>query len=241
MFIVTLPDFDGPLDLLLISIERQERDVTTIALADIIGQYLMFLRTVGAIDIDLLAEVIAITARLIELKSRALLPRPAPPPPPEDEGDPPAELAELLQEYRRFKQAAMEFREREQEGLRSFPRLAPAPALPPSLGLGNVTLDRLLIVVQTALSRRPPDPPEEIPRHTVSVRERLAALEAELSEAGRVSFNAFIASCFTRIEIVVGFMAVLELIKGGRAAAEQPEPFGDIIIVTQTPVPASAD
>jgi segregation and condensation protein A len=238
VFTVTLPDFDGPLDLLLISIERQERDVTTIALADIIGQYLMFLRTVGAIDIDLLAEVIAITARLIELKSRALLPRPAPPPPFEDEGDPSAELAELLQEYRRFKQAAMEFREREQEGLRSFPRLAPPPALPPSLGLGNVTLDRLLTVVQAALSRRPPDPPEEIPRHTITVRERLAALEAELSATGRVSFNAFIASCFTRIEIVVGFMAVLELIKGGRAVAEQPEPFGDIIIVAQAPVNA---
>lgn len=239
MLAVRLPDFEGPLDLLLARVERREIDATTLALAGLIADYCTVLRAAGAIDIDLLASFIAIAARLMQLKAAALVPRPpAPAPIEEDEAAAAARLAAMLEEYGRFKAAAGLFREREQEGLRSYPRLAPAPLLPagpPSVG--NLTLERLVAAVQSALARRPPDRPEAVPRYTVTVRERLAALQAVLAAEGRVNFSAFIAACTSRTEIIVGFMAVLELIKGGRAGAEQPEPFGDILIIAHPPDP----
>jgi segregation and condensation protein A len=242
VFHVRLPDFDGPLDLLLTLAERREMDAATLAIAVVVQQYFGLLRAAGTADLDALASAIAITARLMELKSRALLPAPEPAPIAEEgDGGAAEDLTELLAEYRRFKLAAAEFRDREQERLRSFPRMAPPPAAPAGPGLSNVTLDRLVAVVRAALQRRPPEPSGDVPRPTVTVRERLAELEAALRVHGRIHFHAFIAACRGRIEIVIGFMAVLELIKGGRATAEQPEPFGDILIVAHLPVMAGVD
>jgi segregation and condensation protein A len=238
---VRLPLYTGALDLLLAMAERAELDISRLAVAEVIAQCLDTLRALAQPDPDRLAEMIAVTSRLMLLKSASLLPRPAVvPPAAEHEAAP--DIEAWLAEYRVFKLAAEEFRERQQEGLRSFPRLAPPPAPPPSAPLpGNVTLDRLLALVQEALNRRPPDPPGEAPRLVVTVRQRLADLEAALEREGRVSFTRFIADSRSRIEIVVGFMAVLELIKQGRAAAEQETPFGDILIVARVPVAAAVD
>ena len=242
MLDVKVAAFDGPLDLLLTLVERRELDVTAVALVEVIEQYLAHLRAAPSIEPDALSDLITIGARLIYLKSVALLPRPAAPPV-EDGGDDESaeDLEAMLREYRRYKAAAREFREREEQGLRSFPRLAPAPPVPPGPGLDNVTLDRLVVLVQEALRRRPPDPPAAVPREIVTVRERLAALECLLERDGRASFIAFIAAARTRIEVVVSFMAVLELIKSGRAAAEQLEPFGDITIISLTVAAPAAD
>ncbi len=235
---LSLPEYDGPLDALVGALERGERDPGDIRTAAVVSAVRGRLRRDRA-GIDEIALAAAWCARLLQAKAAAMLPRA--PAVDEDEEEPepdPESLAALIREYRRFRAAAEEFRGREQEGLRSFPRLAPPPVLPPSLGLGDVTLERLLAVVQEALRRQPPEPPEAAPRHTITVRERLAALEAELRETGRVNFSRFVAACRGRMEIIVGFMAVLELIKNGRAVARQPEPFGDIEIVAR---PADAD
>lgn len=242
MLHLQLSGFEGPLDLLLALVERGELDVTAIALVQVTEHYLAQLRSGGACDAEDLAAFVVIGSRLVELKSLALLPRPVAPPPEEpDERQTAAELTMLLQEYRRFRAVAEGLRGREQEGLRSFPRLVPSPPQPPGPGLSDVTLDRLVAIVQEALRRRPPEPAGEVPAATVTVQERLAALEAMLARDGRVSFGAFIASSRSRIDVVVGFMAVLELIKSRRVAAVQPEAFGDILIVAQTAVAAGGD
>lgn len=236
---VRLPLYEGALDLLLTMAERAELDVARLAVAEVIEQCLLALRVLAEPDPDQLAAMIHVASRLMVLKSAALLPRPVVAPPMEEA---PPDIEEWLAQYRAFKLAAEEFREREHGGLRSYPRLAPPPPPPLSAPLpGNITLDRLLALVQAALNRRPPDPPGEAPRLVLTVRQRLAELEEALDREGRVSFSRFIADCRSRIEIVIGFMAVLELIKRGRAAAEQDEPFGDILIASHVPAGVAAD
>jgi segregation and condensation protein A len=223
---------------LLAAVERGDLDLTTVPLAPVASDLLAAARAAAG-EVAELADAATVLARLLERKSAALVPRPtvAPPPGPDE---PALDLAALVEEYRQFKAAVEALRAREQDGLRSFPRLAPPPVPRPSPGLADVTLERLLTVVQEALRRRPPEPPG-VPRYTVTVQERLAALEAELRVCERINFHRFIAACRSRMEIIVGFLAVLELIKRGRAVAEQPEPFGDIIIVATASVPAVVD
>lgn len=225
---------------LLAAVELGALDPTTVSLAPLAATLLVTARTAAA-ETDELVDAVAALARLLERKSAALVPRPAAPPPPQPD-EPPLDLAALVEEYRQFKAAVEALRAREREGLRSFPRLAPPPmpTSPPGPGLSGVTLERLLAVVQEALRRSVPEPPD-VPRYTVTVPERLAALEAELRACGRINFRCFIAACRSRMEIIVGFLAVLELIKRGSAVAEQPEPFGDIIIVATAGVPAAAN
>jgi segregation and condensation protein A len=238
---IRVPLYAGALDELLGMAERGEVDVARLGVAEVIEQCLGVLRALAKPDADLLAEMIGYTSRLMVLKSSALLPRPAVMPPLET-AESAADIEAWLAEYRMFKQAAAAFRGRQEEGLRSFPRLAPPPAPLPAPPLpGHVTLERLLALVQEALSRRPPDLPGTAPRLVITVRQRLAELEAALEREGRVSFSRFIAESRSRIEIVVGFMAVLELIKRGRAAAEQETPFGDILIVGLAPAGVAAD
>lgn len=221
---------------LLAAVERDDLDPTTIALAPVAAALLEAARSDGA-PVAELADAAAGLARLLEYKSAALLPRPtgAAPPPPEE---PPVDLSALAEQYRQFQAVVDALRARERDGVRSFPRLAPPPVPTPSPGLGNVTLGQLLAAVQAALQRRPPEPPV-VPRYTVTMQERLAALEAELRVCGRINFHRFIAACRSRLEIIVGFLAVLELIKRGQAFAEQPEPFGDIMIVAVAAAPVA--
>lgn len=230
VFTVRLADFEGTVDLLISVVERRELDPATLPLVEIVSAYLGYVRAEQAADLDALALFVTSASRLMLLKAAAILPPPAAPPPEPVEEPDPEDVEEMLREYRRFKAAAGEFREREEATLRSFPRIAPPPTLPPSTGLSDVTLDRLAAIVRDALARRPPEPEEEVPPLLVTVRGQLAALQAELSAHGEVSFTRFIARCTSRLEVVVGFMAVLELIKSGHAAAEQAEQFGDIVL-----------
>lgn len=221
---------------LLAAIERDGLDPTTIALAPVAAALLDATRADGGSVVEL-ADAAAALARLLEYKSAALVPRPTVTPPPEPD-EPPPDLSALAEQYRQFQAAVDALRARDRDGVRSFPRLAPPPVPVPSTGLDNVSLEQLVAAVQAALQRRPPEPPGLL-RYTVTVQERLAALEAELRVCGRINFHRFIAACHSRLEIIVGFLAVLELIKRGQAFAEQPEPFGDIMIVAVAATPAA--
>ncbi|HZQ37542.1 MAG TPA: segregation/condensation protein A, partial [Dehalococcoidia bacterium] len=121
-FSVALDVFEGPLDLLLSLVQAAKLEITEVALVQVTGQYLARLRSGEQIDHRDLADFVAIGARLIELKSRALLPSPPRDPPDEPEPNPDS-LVELLRRYQQFKQAAALLREREEEALRGFPRL----------------------------------------------------------------------------------------------------------------------
>ena len=232
-FQLALPIFQGPLDLLLHLIEREELDITNIALVQVADQYMEYIRSSEQINLDALADFIYIGARLLLLKSRALLPRPKT----EQEllseyEDPTEDLARQLREYKLFKEAAGQLRTIEQAGLHSYPRIAPPPELPPPLGLDGITLDLLRDLVELALTRVPEEEPQAVIRpHRITVREKVAQIREQLLEHGRLSFQALMLECQTRMEIIVSFMAVLELIKSQVLDAVQDAAFSDIVLV----------
>ena len=231
---LTLPYFEGPLDLLLHLIEREELDITSVALVSVADQYMQILRQSEQLNLDALADFIWIGARLLLIKSRALLPRPPAIDGEQEEEDPADELARQLIEYKLFKEAAGNMRAIETAGLHSYPRIAPPPELPPPPGLDGVTLDLLREMVEVALTRKPADKEHHhavIRPHKFTVREKITYLRDRLLADGRVSFRAVIEACVTRMEIIVSFMAVLELIKSRELEAEQDATFADIVLV----------
>ena len=232
---LTLPYFEGPLDLLLHLIEREELDITSVALVAVADQYMQMLRQNDQLNVDALADFIWIGARLLLIKSRALLPKPPAVDGEQEEEDPADELARQLIEYKLFKEAAGNMRAIETAGLHSYPRIAPPPELPPPPGLDGVTLDLLREMVEVALTRKPADKEQHhhavIRPHKFTVREKITYLREKLAAEGRVSFRGVIEACATRMEIIVSFMAVLELIKSRVLEAEQDATFADIMLV----------
>jgi segregation and condensation protein A len=227
-------EFEGPLDLLLHLVEHAKLDITAVSLVQVTGQYLAYMRAEEQIDHRALADFVAIGARLIELKSRALLP--LPPPIVEPEEEEPEDLVEMLEEYRRFKQVAALLREREETGLRAFGRLAPPPEVPALPGLSQVTLDRLAAVVRRALAQSvPPPEPEPLRRPRFSVRQKMAEIELVLGDEAEVELTDLLHRCCSREEIVTCFLAVLELIKQQRLVARQDGAFAPIILARAVP------
>lgn len=232
MFELKLSVFEGPLDLLLHLIEREDLDITTVSLVQVTDQYMAYLHSGEQIDVRALAEFVAVGAKLLYLKSRALLPRPpqaeSVEPGEEDVGE---ELTRLLKEYKRFKEAAEELRYLEERGFRAYPRLAPPPDTPLPLGLDGVTMDLLVKIFQEALERQPEEP-LTIQREEVTVEQKVEEISGALGREGQVSFRRLVSSCRSRVEVIVSFLAVLELIKALRIRAQQDDLFGDIVLVS---------
>lgn len=231
-FSLALPAFQGPLDLLLHLIERDELDITEVSLLAVTEQYLGYLRSQEQVDLGALAEFIAIGARLILLKSRALLPREEQPADDdEDAGDDVRALIEALREYRRFKQAAEFFRERDGTSA-SYRREAPPPKVPLPTGLESVTLSSLVELIREVMERIPEEEPTaEVRRDPVRLHDRIHNLASTLDRDGRTSFRRLIEGASSRTMVIVDFMAVLELIKQRYLEAQQSESFGDIDLV----------
>jgi segregation and condensation protein A len=229
---LSLPAFHGPLDLLLHLIEREELDVTEVSLLQVTEQYLAHLRSREQIDLGALADFIAIGARLLLLKSRALLPRDPDEVVADDEDESDVrQLVEALREYRRFKQAAEFLRERE-VGHGSYRREVAPPEVPLPTGLDTVTLSSLVDVIREVLDRIPEEEPQsEIKREPVRLQDRMQSLVDTLQVDGKTSFRALILSATSRTMVIVDFMAVLELIKQRYLAARQADAFGDIELV----------
>lgn len=236
MFELRLPAFHGPLALLLRLVEEAQLDITAISLVQVADQYLAHLRHLQAIDLDELAEFIVIGAKLLYLKSCALLPKPSSPAQRQAQEAVARELTEMVEEYRRFQEAAQALRRLEEAGRRAYPRPdQPSIALPP--GLQGVTLETLVEIFQEAMERKPPAPPATetlLPQETITVQEKTVAIEADLRRRRRLSFRALMMACRSRAEVVAAFLAVLELIKAGRVWAQQGETFGDISLVAAT-------
>jgi segregation and condensation protein A len=235
---IQLPVFEGPLDLLLHLIEREELDITTVALAQVTDQYLAYIAQLEQRQAKELANFLSIAAKLLLIKSLALLPRPPTlPPEAEDVGE---ELVHQLQIYKRFKEVAALLHEREMHGLRGYVRIAPLPRLEPQLDLGDVTLHDLLAAVQEALDAIPTPPVGEIIAPiTVTIAEQIAHIEEQLVRRRQIRFREVLSEATTRVEIIVTLLALLELIKQDRARVWQERLFGEIVIERQTPAEAA--
>lgn len=237
-YTISLPVFEGPLDLLLHLIEREELDITAISLVQITDQYLQYIEQMERVNADYLADFLVIAAQLIWIKSRALLPKP-PAPPEEEEEDPGEQLARQLREYKRFKEVARQLGEREQKGLRSYVRVASIPKSQGSIDLGGITLADLVAAVRQALAVAPPAPPVDhvVRPFTVTVAQRARHI-LERARAGQpFTFRSLLNEAASRVEIVVTLLAVLELLKRQAIRVYQEELFGEIIIEAAGPLP----
>lgn len=232
---ISLPVFEGPLDLLLHLIERDDLDITAVSLVVVTDQYLAAIRVGEGFDPQALAEFVAVGAKLIYLKSRALLPKPPAAEGDElDDDDVGRELVDLLREYKRFAEVADMLEARQEEGARIYTRLAPPPEVPEGSGLQNVSMERLRDIMLEVLNKKPAEPRAAaiMARDTnMTLGERLMDFRERLQRRGRFSFRRMLAECKTRVDVVVSFLAVLELIRAGECDAEQEGAFGDIVVV----------
>jgi segregation and condensation protein A len=225
---VFLEAFEGPLDLLLYLIRRQNLDILDIPIAEITHQYTSYIEMMAGLRLELAAEYLVMAAILAEIKSRMLLPRPEPEE--DEEADPRAELIRRLQEYERFKQAA--------EDLDDLPRLerdlAPASAavedhgriqLPP-----EVDLKEVLLALRDVMNRAEIFAHHHVQSEPLSVRERMSRI------TDLVSHNAFVqfSECFDlaegRLGAVVTFLAMLELLREHLIDLVQQDLFGSIYV-----------
>jgi segregation and condensation protein A len=239
---IKVEGFSGPVDMLLELIDSQQLDVCALSLAEVTDQYWREIET-REMDADTLSEFINIGSRLLYIKSCALLPG-ARQPAADLRGEieqAAEELAALLQEHKRFKDAVDLFREIEEQGRRTFARTAPVRNIPLPAGLEGVTMNTLLDAVKEVLAKAPPDKASNgkngsdetvLQIEAVTVTEKIAEISKALTTGrGRLAFRPLLAACHTRTEIVVLFLAVLELIKGGTLWAEQARAFGDIELI----------
>ena len=213
-------------------IEKHELDITKISLAQVTDQYLEYISLLHELEAAALADFLVIAAKLLLIKSQMLLPQPPPIEEEEDVGD---ELVRQLIEYKKFKEAAQELRQREEMGLRAYVRVAPPPGLERTVDLEGITLDDLLEAVQQALVVTPlaPSVSNMVTPITITIADKISQIEAALRRRGRVSFNRLLARAASRMEIIVAFLAVLELIKRQRVDVQQERAFGEIIITAR--------
>ena len=230
---VHLPRFQGPLDLLLYLIDRQQIDIYDIPIAQITGQYLSYLALLEELEPEAAGEFLVMAATLLEIKSRLLLPRAAPVPGAEEEEDPRAELVRQLLEYRRYQAAAQELQERREAGAALFWREGEEPEAGVQLE-GEVGALDLYAAFERVLAQAQVEPTlERIPRPAVTVKAKMAELLSRLAHARErgLRFQELFTPPWWRLEVVVTFLALLELVKLGRARIRQRQLFGEIVIL----------
>ena len=226
---VSLPVFEGPLDLLLRLIEQEQLDITTVALAQVTDQFLEHLERIPEKPAAELAGFLVVAAKLLQIKSEALLPRPPERDPGEE--DPAEALARQLMLYRQFKEAAAELATREKEGLRTYLRLShEPPVVDEQLDLGGLGLNELRAAMLDALADLPEGPnleqAAEPPK--IRIRDKIRWIMDLMEREDHVSFNSLLSSAASRLDIVVSFLALLELVKDRTVIASQAEAFADI-------------
>ncbi len=224
--------FEGPLDLLLHLIETEELPITAVSLTQVTGGYLAYLSTLEERRPDGIADFLVMAARLLYIKSLALLPRPADEASEEEEQDPAEALARQLREYKLFKEKAEHLHTLEASGQRGYVRLAPPPKLEKRLDPAGMAVQTLWLAVFEVLRdyEAPPTPVADIEPHQITVQDKMAALQKWLKADRAVHFRQFLGQATSRVEIIVSLLAVLELLKRRQVRVEQATPFGDILI-----------
>ena len=223
---VFLEAFEGPLDLLLYLIRRQNMNILDIDVSEITRQYMDYIGAVESMRFELAAEYLVMAATLAEIKSRMLLPRQESED--EEEPDPRAELIRRLQQYERFKKAA--------EDLDQLPRLerdhftgtAGLPRLASSQPVPDVDLHEMLLALQGVLRRADLFTSHHVEKERLSTRERMSAILAALTDERFISFESLFSVEEGRLGVVVTFLATLELVKEQLIEIVQAEALGPI-------------
>lgn len=225
---VILEAFEGPLDLLLYLIKRQNLDILDIRVSEITRQYMEYIELMKELQFELAAEYLVMAAVLAEIKSRMLLPRQTESE--DDEEDPRAELIRRLQEYERFKQAAEDIDELKRVHRDIFVGAADVPKIDKPKPLPDVQLQEMLVVLARVLKRAEQYAHHHVSLEPLSTRERMSTVLDRVHHAhGQfVTFISLFNVTEGRAGVIVTFLAVMELIKESLIEMVQPEPFAPI-------------
>nr|WP_231566398.1 ScpA family protein [Halomonas xinjiangensis] len=225
---VFLEAFEGPLDLLLYLIRRQNLDILAIDVAAITHQYIEYVELMKAMEIELAGEYLLMAAMLAEIKSRTLLPRPPKGDAEDEENDPRAELIRRLQEYEQLKLAAESLGELPRMGRDWFSAQAALPDLETRVVHPDVELDELLRALSGILRRAELTQSHQISREVLSTRERMLAIMSRLTHEHYTPFEALFTLEEGKAGVVVTFMAILELAKEAMIEIVQNAPLSPI-------------
>jgi segregation and condensation protein A len=225
---IATPVYEGPLDLLLQLIERAELDITKLSLALITDQYLEYIHQLTDLEADEVSAFLVIAAKLLQIKSEALLPRPPIREPGED--DPGEALARQLIVYKRYREIASILGERETKGLRTYLRVAPPPKIEGNYDLSGICIEDIAAAAQEIFTNLNYADAlySVVPPARVTIREKIALITESLHQQKSVSFRSLVNHDNSRLEIVVTFLAMLELIKRHLVRVSQEGLFGDI-------------
>ncbi len=232
-----LKDFDGPLDLLLTLIGKAQIDIREIFVSEITDQYLEIVRNAPDLNMDESSDFLVMAATLLEIKSRAMLPKPTPP----EEEDPETELIRRLEEYKRFRETADNLKDFEEAAKHVFTKLPEEYPLPPQeVELTGLTLEGLTEAFLRIWQRKPAidDNPESnhyaarnIRRDIHTVQECMLALMQAVKKKKRMRFEEAFSDAPTKEAVVTYFLAVLELLKLGQMHIRQKEVYGEIELI----------
>ena len=232
---VKLQVFEGPLDLLLHLIDKNKIDIYDIPIVEITNQYMEYIEAMEQSDLNVMSEFLLMAATLLDIKCRMLLPKEVN----EDgeEEDPRQELVEQLLQYKMYKYMSYELKDRQIDSERVMYR---KPDIPDEVAgyVEPVNLDELL--EDLTLGRKQTDKIDQIrsrfgkiEKEEVTVSEKLAQVEAYALRHKKFSFRELITKQESRVQIVVTFLAILEMMKSGQIVIEQEQPFDDILITSQ--------
>lgn len=225
---VILESFEGPLDLLLYLIKRQNLDILDIPVAEITRQYVSYVELMTIMNFELAAEYLVMAAMLAEIKSRMLLPR-SQDEDPENELDPRAELVRRLQEYERFKRAAENIDNLARMDRDFYPITAVETGdISPPVALVEVDLKELLAALVTVFERAKLNASHHVEREVLSIRERMSDILHKIRSDEFTRFIDLFDCAEGRLGVVVSFIAVLELLKQSMIEIVQAEPFAPI-------------
>jgi segregation and condensation protein A len=234
-YIVSLKEFDGPLDLLLTLISNAKIDIHDIFVSQITEQYLETMSLVDELDMDSASEFLQMAATLLEIKSRAMLPKPPKPEDP-DELTPEEALIKQLEEYRQFKEVSSRMKQLEEEAralLTKLPEEYPLP--PPNIEITGLTLDKLIKAYRRVLERAERAEAadamasREIRRDSFTIAGCMARISRSVRRGG-CKFSELFGEDYTKQEVVTMFMALLELIKLYRLHVKQDSAYEDIML-----------
>jgi len=230
---LNLEVFEGPLDLLLYLIKKDEIDIYDIPIERITKQYLQYMELFKILDLDVAGEFVVMAANLIYIKSRSLLPVSQQPPDEEaEEEDPRWELVRQLLEYKKFKEAAEHLQTRAQVQENLFSRVPEKPEFSGERPLGEVSIFDLLNAFQTMLKRvNVKEDLREIFEENFTVSDKIDLILKMMASGVALKFSELFANAASRTEIVVTFLAMLELIRLKQLRAVQPEVFEEIELV----------
>jgi len=230
---VFLEAFEGPLDLLLYLIRRQNLDILDIPIAEITRQYTQYIDLMAGMQLELAGEYLLMAATLAEIKSRMLLPRPGGVA--EEEADPRAELVRRLQEYERFKVAAQDIEELPRVDRDTFAASAELVERRVVRMLPEVTLQEMLVALKDVMQRADMFAHHHVSRERLSVRQRMSDVLGALASQAFVEFTQLFRPAEGRMGVTVTFSAILELLREGLIEIVQAEPYAPIHVRAGAP------